>query len=207
LEHAELVPEPGGAKVKRAAGLVVLLLIAALGRASASGPLGLYAIVEKVVFEPNETAPECVQLWGAFAFVDGISSSSGTTSPAKAGYLYFRLPDVIPGYRERTYVDNVRREWADLKSVAGTGQAVGFGRWGYISSFSDLRPDLDPTKPARILYGVPTGGAANNLRVRAPGESPADPAVYQTNIGVVRLTEQGSHAAVVKQLKDALARR
>ena len=39
----------------------------------ASGPLGIYGIVEKVVFEPNEQAPERIQLWGAFAYVDGAA--------------------------------------------------------------------------------------------------------------------------------------
>jgi len=32
----------------------------------ASGRIGFYGIVEKVVFEPNETAPERIQIWGAF---------------------------------------------------------------------------------------------------------------------------------------------
>jgi len=37
----------------------------------ASGPVGFYAVIEKVVFEPDEKAPERMQLWGAFAVVDG----------------------------------------------------------------------------------------------------------------------------------------
>jgi len=43
--------------------------------------------------------------------------------------------------------------------------------------------------------------------VRPASEKPAAPAVYQINVGVVKLTEQGSHAAIVKQLKDALRER
>lgn len=38
---------------------------------------------------------------------------------------------------------------------------------------------------------------------RAPGTGPA---LYQTDSGIVKLSETGSHAAIVKQLKDALGR-
>ena len=50
--------------------LAVLVLFAA-GDLIASGPVGIYAMVDKVVFEPNDTAPERIQIWGAFALVDG----------------------------------------------------------------------------------------------------------------------------------------
>jgi hypothetical protein len=45
------------------------------------------------------------------------------------------------------------------------------------------------------------------LRVRLSSEAPAAPAAYQTNAGIVRLAADGSHAAIVKQLKDALDKR
>ena len=32
----------------------------------ASGPIAAYAIVENVILEPNETAPERIQVWGVF---------------------------------------------------------------------------------------------------------------------------------------------
>ena len=44
-----------------------------------------------------------------------------------------------------------------------------------------------------------------DIRVRPAAEPPANPAVYQTNAGVVKISDQGNHAAIVKQLKEALA--
>jgi len=42
--------------------------------------------------------------------------------------------------------------------------------------------------------------------VRPASEAAAGPAQYQTNAGIVKLAETGSHAAIVQQLKDALKR-
>ena len=53
---------------KRAAMAATLLAGLALATVpvGASDPVGIYAVVKKVVFEPNETAPERIQIWGAF---------------------------------------------------------------------------------------------------------------------------------------------
>jgi hypothetical protein len=209
-------------------GVIVCLALAVVGSPlSASGPVGIYGIVERVVFEPNETAPERVQVWGAFVYANGCSSSAawaagapvecgvlsaraaenqrGGVSPVSRGYLYFKLPAVVPDLTTEADVDLVKREWADLKAVAGTGQAVGFGRWGYIGSFSDIRPD----RPARVYENVlrPTGyrgGDLTDLRVRPASEAPVSPATYQTNAGVVRLSDRGGHADIVAQLRSRL---
>lgn len=175
--------------------------------ASGSGPLGIYGIVEKVVFEPDDRTPERVQIWGAFAYVErGGTLEEGRPglpvdrlSPPTRGYLYFRLPT------SGESAETVRNEWTDLKAVAGTGQAVGFGTWGYVGAFDGLRPDARATRPPYILERRPTGGARTDLRVRPASEVPADPAAYQTNAGIVKLSADGSHAAIVKQLHDALA--
>ncbi len=95
----------------------------------------------------------------------------------------------------------VRAEWADLKAVAGTGQAVAFGEWFSMGSG---------------VYGsVPSGRYNNNLPVarlvqlvvqtEAPSKWEAAP--YQINTGLVKLAADGSHAALVKKLRDALAAR
>jgi hypothetical protein len=97
----------------------------------------------------------------------------------------------------------IRTEWADLKSVAGTGQAVGFGRWGYIGRFGGLQPDTTSRNPPYILERAP-GNPLTDLRVRPASEAPGMPSLYQTDTGVVKLSESGSHAAIVKQLKSAL---
>jgi len=164
-----------------------------------SGPVGIYGIIEKIVFEPNEAVPERLQVWGAFAFVDGGPARDGAVSPVKRGYLYFKLPG------DAAKQSTVKIEWADLKSVAGTGQAIGFGNWGYIGSFSGLESRTPSSSgPPYFLELYPGGGQQTDVRVRPASEAPATPAVYQTNAGIVKLPEQGSHAQLVKQLKDAL---
>lgn len=175
----------------------------AVGSIHASGPLGIYGIIERVVFEPNETSPDRVQVWGAFTYVDGGTERALGTSDAKRGFLYFRLPPADAG---ETQLTAVRTEWRDLKSVAGTGQAVGFGSWGYIGAFSGLTPDARTASPPYILEMRPGGGDLTDMRVRPASETPANPAVYRTNTGVVKLTETGNQAAIVKKLRDALGK-
>lgn len=172
---------------------------------SASGPISIYGIVEKVVFEPDERAPERIQVWGAFAYahVKFFNRKDGDPSPplssAQRGYLYFRLPS------SGESVETVRKEWADLEAVAGTGQAVGFGGWGHTGFFEGLRPDAQD-ESAATLERSPRGEQQTDLRVRPPSETPANPSGYQTNAGIVKLSAGGSHAAVVQQLKAALRR-
>jgi hypothetical protein len=48
-----------------------------------------------------------------------------------------------------------------------------------------------------------SGGAPTDLRVRPATETPSNPAMYQTNFGVVKLTE-ANHADVIRRLKEAL---
>lgn len=186
---------------------IVVVLFAAV-HLSASGPLGIYGIVEKVVFEPNEASAERIQVWGAFAYVDDgdVRIVRLVASTAKRGYLYFKLRSSIPGFTSESEVAAIKKEWADLKAVAGTGQPVGFGRWGYIAGFSSLQPDARPTAPSFVYERKPQGGESADLRVRPASEAPTAPATYQTNTGVVKLNEQGSHAAIVKELKEALRR-
>jgi len=98
--------------------LAVLLTLLGVGaaRALASDPVGIYALVDKVVFEPNESNPERVQVWGAFAIAEGHGY---TYQNAERGYLYYKVNTEKPAV--------CRNEWSDLKSVAGTGQIVAFG--------------------------------------------------------------------------------
>jgi len=84
----------------------------------ASGPIAAYAIVENVVLEPNDTAPDRIQVWGVF-MLETAPQSSSYSSPQK-GYLYYRIPSA--GTEKET-----RAAWFDLKKVAGTGTTIGFG--------------------------------------------------------------------------------
>jgi hypothetical protein len=186
--------------------LIPIIAILALAvPLTASGPLGIYGIVERVVFEPNEQAPERLQLWGAFAYADGAGDQALSVSAVKRGYIYFRLS--TSDVAAQLEIDLIRREWNDLKSVAGTGQAVGFGRWGYIGGFGGLEPDRSSSNVPYILEKTSSRSASiTDLRVRPASEAPINPAQYQTNTGVVKLSETGNHADVVKQLRAAIPR-
>jgi hypothetical protein len=96
---------------------VLLALLAAGLPAQASDPVGTYTLIDRVVLEPTADAPERVQLWGVFAQADG--KPGDRYLPARRGYLFYTID---PGKREVC-----RREWADFRTIAGTGQAVGFG--------------------------------------------------------------------------------
>lgn len=212
-------------------GVIVALALAVIVLpASASGPVGVYGIVERVVFEPNEASPERVQVWGVFAYVDGCGANrppvagppvecgvsaaraangASGISPAERGYLYFKLPTVASGLATEADVLAAKREWADIRSVAGTRQAIGFGRWGYIGNFAHIRPDRRadglPLVYENVLRATGhRGGDFTDLRVRPASEEPTNPATYQTNAGIVKLSEQGSHAAIVALLEAKL---
>jgi hypothetical protein len=99
--------------------LSILLALTMGGATFASGPIAVYALVDRVVFEPNETAPTRIQIWGTFAVAKARYSSS--YSAAEKGYLYYKI-DSAQNTEQAT-----RIAWADLKKVAGTGEVVGFG--------------------------------------------------------------------------------
>jgi hypothetical protein len=123
--------------------LLLALLVVGAGRALASDPVGIYALVDKVVFEPNETIPERIQVWGAFAIAQGYGY---TYKNAERGYLYYKVNSEKP--------TDCRNEWADLKSVAGTGQIVAFGsRYGEKGTLR--KKEAKPEKPD--LYPVAMG--------------------------------------------------
>ena len=164
--------------------LAIAVLLAPTLRAS--GPLGVYAIVEKVVFEPTEAGATRLQVWGAFALFE---TTNGSVTRAARGYMFLFLP-TQPSPRTPNELDMVRREWSDLKAVAGTGQTVGFGEWRYMGRFDAL----DPSERRAAGY-VPEGspsGQAGAFRVRPAAEVPDHPMVYRTNAGIVKLADSGS---------------
>lgn len=83
------------------------------------GSIAIYAIVDKVVFEPDEQSPKRVRIWGTF--VVPAAMSSGEYRPVQRGHLYFTT---LEGVDEAT-----RLEWFNLQKFAGTGQCVGFGQY------------------------------------------------------------------------------
>jgi hypothetical protein len=100
------------------AALIVAFSLSLLNRKTAASDwIGIYARIDKVVFEPGAIDPERVQIWGAFALASKENRNS--YEPARRGYLYYSLK---PGKEEVC-----RKEWADLKAKAGTDQIIGFG--------------------------------------------------------------------------------
>ena len=85
--------------------------------AQASDVIAVYALVERVVMEPNADKPEQIQIWGVFSVAEPNDRNSYQVP--QRGYLYFKLPS--------TKEDVARNEWADFKSIAGKREAVGFG--------------------------------------------------------------------------------
>jgi hypothetical protein len=158
----------------------VMLLVVAIGGtvaatagAGASGQAGVYSVIDRVVFEPATGEPTRMQVWGAFTLVEYMRNSGFTnyayTQPAR-GYMYFTLPPTADD------ITKARREWNDLKSVAGTRQAVAFAYWDRFIRNERL------------------------LRVRSADTPANDPDVYYTEFGVVKLGANGGHAALVTQL-------
>jgi hypothetical protein len=160
------------------------------GDSRVSGLVGTYAIVEKVVFEPNAKEPERVQVWGAFALVDygfgKITDSGRIVSPPQRGYMYFKLP------ADARISKLAKTEWADLQAVAGTGQAVAFGEWFYTGRYSNAR-EIEAKVRDRV-------------RIRPDSAKVAGPDDYITNAGLVKITAK-SHAELVEQLKKALEKK
>lgn len=97
--------------------IVTAAATAGTARLVASDPIGLYAIIEKVVVEPAQGPAQRIQIWGAFSLAD-TRNQDDYAAPQK-GYLYFSC---TPQQESMC-----RNEWADLQSVAGKGTGVGFG--------------------------------------------------------------------------------
>jgi hypothetical protein len=157
-----------------------IALVLTAHKPSASASIGIYAIVEKVVFEPGEHDQQRVKIWGAFAVPK--PNTSGRYKPAQRGYLYFSsVPE-----REGT----VKKEWADLRSVAGTGQAIGFAQYWVPT------PNAPGGNPHRVL----------DVTVYKPSDA-AEPAAYPLGMGVMKLGVAGSPPAILGQLRQALKTR
>jgi hypothetical protein len=113
------------------------LLAGAASAARASDPIGIYAFVDRVVFEPSEATPERIQVWGGFALAK--AKNRDDYHDAERGYLYFKL--------RAGEEDICQKEWADLKSVAGTGQIVAFGSRSQTNAITLRKADAKVEKP------------------------------------------------------------
>jgi hypothetical protein len=144
---------------------VVLLALFALAATAvrASDPIGVFARIDKVVLEPNESAPDRIQIFGAFCLADRKDRDSYL--PPQKGYLYCKLPG------EKS--DVVRKEWNDLKSIAGTGDVIGFG-------------SRHATLP----------------KIRDAKEKPENPDAYVTGFGLIKARQRGTSYPPIKALQS-----
>ena len=94
---------------------LAIALVAAAASLSASDRVGVYGVIDKVVFEPNAENPDRVQLWGAFAVA--TRTDRDYYEPVTTGYLYYKLP---------ADARLARAEWRDLKTLAGTRKIAAF---------------------------------------------------------------------------------
>ena len=150
-------------KMTLCASALAALTIGAAGL-SASDRVAVYAKVDRVVLEPNADTPTAIQVWGVFSIAQ--TRNPNDYQPAARGYLYYALP---------AKADLARREWADLKSVAGTGTIVAFGS---------------------RREGVP--------QLRQANDSPGKPDQYSTNVGLVKIPDGARNAQYgpIKALVD-----
>jgi hypothetical protein len=150
----------------------VIVAAAPLAPVRASDPIGVYAVIERVA-TTTIAGQDAAQVWGVFAVA--IRPPAGNYKPEEAyasprkGYL---LMQCAPA-QERA----CKAEWNDLRTVAGTGDVVGFGtRW------------------------------TNVPRVRDTGEAPSAPDTYATNVGVVKIGPTSAYPTLVSALKATAGR-
>ena len=170
--------------------LRVLLTIMAISISSsvllADGPVGVYAMVQKVVFEPSENAPKTLQIWGVFVWVDGGLKSPGPINLPQRGYIYFKLPEGA------TEASAAKKQWMDIKSVAGSNQIIAFGDWKHSGPFEDLY--------------IPIDGGQEDVRVRKQSEAPAKPIAYPIKTGLVKIADDPAHESLRSLMKAFLQR-
>ena len=104
-----------------------------------------------MTFEPDGSSPNFVRISGVF--VVPVRLSSGSYRSPQRGYLYSRI---APGTEQAA-----RRDWSELKAVAGSGKVVAFGQYWVPN------PDDPQGNPHHSL----------EVRVHAEGDS-ATPDVY-----------------------------
>jgi hypothetical protein len=137
-------------------------MAACIGIVNASGPIAVYALVDKLTLEPSADQPERVRISGVFIVAE---ERTDVYSTPQRGYLYCALP--------KSNTEIARREWADLKSIAGSRQVVGIGS----SWFS-------------------------KVRVRKPDEEPKSADDYPTGNGLVRINSDQPRAKALLDFKD-----
>jgi hypothetical protein len=133
----------------------------------ASDPVGIYALVEKVVFEPNEQNPERVQIWGTFVLAKQ-QMGNDYEQPVR-GYIYLSA--------QKGKENVAKKEWADLKNLAGTDQCVAFG-----NRYAQMK---------------------EKVRVRKAADKVELPDTYPTGVGLVKIGNSHPQAQTLRSYKGS----
>jgi hypothetical protein len=143
-----------------------------------NGNIGIYGIVNKVVLEPDENAPERIQIWGLFAVP--VPISSGLYRAPRRGILYFSLPSD----KKKIAI----KEWAELKRLAGSGQILGFAEY-WVPNPNDPQGNPHTSLVVHVHEDVPLGS----------------PDPYPLGIGVLKIDEhkpEDYEKKLITQLKE-----
>ena len=157
----------------------LLCLLAAVGIAvvplRASDPVGAYAIIQKVTLAPNDTEATSVQIQGVFSFAVRRDSSgqqpwpAGSFGTANTGDVYAAVQKGVLYYTcAKGKEAACRNEWADLKTIAGTNQVIGFGsRWAMTGTVRPVlektaTPDVYPLNVGLVKMGIHGGTTMQN---------------------------------------------
>ncbi len=126
---------------------VSLLLLGGAG-ARGSGPLGVFAVLDKVVAEPSGGSPERVRLWGTF--VQARAGGGREFSLPAYGFIDYALDPDRPA-------EWSRREWADMQKIAGTGAIAGWSdssQRGHLGRVRRLGTAAGEPDRYPVSYGV-----------------------------------------------------
>jgi len=149
--------------------LVSLFLLTTTSVIAKNATIEIYAVIDKVTFEPGDSSPAFVRISGVF--VVPVPMSSGKYGSPQRGYLYFRIP---PGREVQALKD-----WKELNVLAGTGRVVGFADY-WVPNPSD--PQGNPHHSLEVTVHTAPDDASpglyplSNLRGIVTAGDKADPA-------------------------------
>jgi hypothetical protein len=132
------------------------------GTAHASYPVGIYARVHDVKFEPDATSPTTVKVYGDFV----LAMPGSKLSEPRRGFMHF---SIVPG-KETV----CRAEWADLKKLASTDPTA----TNYVGFGSTRINEEDPNDPK---------SRANMPKVHEKESADLKPVPYPLNTGLSKL--------------------
>jgi hypothetical protein len=101
--------------------------------AHASGPIAVYARIDKVTVTPSADTPQYIRIDGVFSVA--TSDSTAIYSAPMPGYIYFSLPEAN--------ADLARNEWNDLKALQ-PGAVIGLGSQWMSSARIRVRNAREP---------------------------------------------------------------